>query len=614
MDFNYIKKTVFDTVDFKENIEIDFYDYDGVAVEFENGKARIGGNKPERIARGCFLLAMNISENKKSFKITEKPVFDTLGVMLDCSRNGVTTVDATKKYIDCMATLGFNMLLLYTEDTYEVPERPRFGYMRGRYTEAELKEISTYGDKMGVELVPHIQTLGHLDQYLKWSRAGAPDYNDEHIYQMTDTGGVLLCDSDETYKFIEEMISACRRAFTSNKIHLGMDEAYSMGLGQYKKLHGDCNRVEVMTRHLKRVVEIAKKYDFEPMTYSDMFIKLADDNSNYCGKGAGFSNNLAEQLPDCEIVYWNYYRDYQEIYDEMLEKHLSLGQKVSFYGGVGTWFGFVPHARFTLRHTYPALKSCIEHNIKSVVATAWAGGGAETNFFLANTLLPIYSEYCYRGIECPMEHIKNVSEYFTKIKYSDTEIIADFNYDTEFTPEKYVYGKRIFYGDVLYDLAINSDIAYEAVEKYTNGASRMAELMDLGDKNYDAYNYYYLLFSICKLKADLAQNLRKAYKANDREYLNKATYEILPDTIELFEQFRIVYKAQWESTFKPFGYEVMSFRIGGCMARLLDAINVLDKYLAGEISKIDELEAETMVSEAGYNAPAKNVITPTFAI
>ena len=256
----------------------------------------------------------------------------------------------------------------------------------------------------------------------------------------------------------------------------------------------------------------------------------------------------------------------------------------------------------------------MEHNIKSVVATAWAGGGCETNFFLANTLLPIYSEYCYRGIGCPMEHIEKVSEYFTKIKYSDTEIIADFNYDTEHTPEKYVYGKRIFYGDVLYDLAIDADIAHEAVEKYTNSANRMAELMDLQDKNYDVYNYYCLLFEIGKRKAELAQNLRKAYKSGDKEYLNKATYEILPDIVELFEQFRMVYKAQWESTFKPFGYEVMSFRIGGCMARLLDAIDTLDRYLTGEISEISELEADAMVCEAGYNTQAKFVITPTHAI
>ena len=46
-----------------------------------------------------------------------------------------------KKYIDNIAALGFNMLMLYTEDVYEMPEYPRFGYMRGRYTKDEINDF-----------------------------------------------------------------------------------------------------------------------------------------------------------------------------------------------------------------------------------------------------------------------------------------------------------------------------------------------------------------------------------------------------------------------------------------------------------------------------------------
>ena len=45
---------------------------------------------------------------------------ECLGVMLDCSRGAVYTVDALKKYIDVLAKMGYNSLQLYTEDTYEV--------------------------------------------------------------------------------------------------------------------------------------------------------------------------------------------------------------------------------------------------------------------------------------------------------------------------------------------------------------------------------------------------------------------------------------------------------------------------------------------------------------
>ena len=94
--------------------------------------------------------------------------FNKLGVMIDCSRNAVMSVPTLKRWIDITASLGYNMLMLYTEDTYEVDNQPYFGYLRGRYTQDELREIDAYAESMGVELVPCIQTLAHLAQFLQW--------------------------------------------------------------------------------------------------------------------------------------------------------------------------------------------------------------------------------------------------------------------------------------------------------------------------------------------------------------------------------------------------------------------------------------------------------------
>ena len=53
------------------------------------------------------------------------------GVMLDCSRNAVMKPSAIKKFVDYLSAFGYNMLQLYTEDTYEVKNEPYFGYLRG---------------------------------------------------------------------------------------------------------------------------------------------------------------------------------------------------------------------------------------------------------------------------------------------------------------------------------------------------------------------------------------------------------------------------------------------------------------------------------------------------
>lgn len=51
--------------------------------------------------------------------------------MLDCSRNSVLNVETIKKYIRLQASLGMNTMMLYTEDTYEVPEYPYLEHSAG---------------------------------------------------------------------------------------------------------------------------------------------------------------------------------------------------------------------------------------------------------------------------------------------------------------------------------------------------------------------------------------------------------------------------------------------------------------------------------------------------
>ena len=65
----------------------------------------------------------------------------TLAVMIDCSRNGVMKPEKVKEFALIIKNMGYNALMLYTEDTYEVPEYPYFGYMRGGYTQKQLQEL-----------------------------------------------------------------------------------------------------------------------------------------------------------------------------------------------------------------------------------------------------------------------------------------------------------------------------------------------------------------------------------------------------------------------------------------------------------------------------------------
>ena len=159
-----------------------------------------------------------------------------LGVMLDCSRDAVYTVETLKNYFRLLKKMGYNSVQLYTEDTYEIEGEPYFGYLRGRYSKSELKELNTYAEDMGIELIPCIQTLAHLGGITRWA-----EYRG-----ITDTGDILLVGEERTYELIEHMFQTCAECFTSRRINIGMDEAHMVGLGAYLDKYGYQNRFDIL--------------------------------------------------------------------------------------------------------------------------------------------------------------------------------------------------------------------------------------------------------------------------------------------------------------------------------------------------------------------------------
>lgn len=176
-------------------------------------------------------------------------VYQRFGAMLDCSRGAVLKVPTVKKLIDALQKMGYNALELYTEDTFEVEGEPYFGYLRGRYTGEEIKEIDEYASAHGIELIPCIQTLAHFTNPVKLPR----------FAEITDVNDILLIDEEKTYEFIECIFVSLAKNFKSRNVHIGMDEAHMVGLGKYLDKHGHCDRFELLNRHLSRVVAIAKK-------------------------------------------------------------------------------------------------------------------------------------------------------------------------------------------------------------------------------------------------------------------------------------------------------------------------------------------------------------------
>ncbi len=510
--------------------------------------------------------------------------FKHFGVMLDCSRNGVLKVEEVKSFAKTIKKMGYDTVLLYTEETYEIKEEPYFGYMRGRYTQSELKEIDAYLTSIGMELVPCIQTLAHFP-----CLAALPHYG-----SYFDINDILLIDDDKTYDLIEKIFKTLSETFTSRTVNIGMDEAHMVGLGKYLDKHGYKNRTEILIKHLNRVCEIAKKYGFNPTMWSDMFFRLAN-NGDYYANELKVDPIVKEIMPDnISLTYWDYYHCEKEFYDKMFVAHKKMVKDVWFAGGAWSWIGFAPSNKFSMDSMIPAMKSVRDNKIKNVIITLWGDNGKDCSY---NNLLPAlhYIAQTAKGVTDEVA-IKESFKKITTIEFDEFMALDLPGQTTVDQKEGYVgwqsVAKALLYSDPFlgrYDYEVKNGLVSDYA-RYT------AEI----EKNRKNRRYGYLFASmadlskVLEIKYDLGVRTRTAYQAGDKVALEKLVKEDYTEVIKRLKKFYISFRAVWEKENKREGFEVQDMRLGGLMMRIENCQRVLKDYLAGKISNIAELEFEPL--------------------
>ena len=502
------------------------------------------------------------------------------GAMLDMSRNGVMKPEQVKRFAQILRSFGYNMLQLYTEDTYEVDGEPYFGYMRGRYTKEELKDINAYCDSIGIEVIPCIQTLAHLNAIFRWE-----DYR-----PINDVNDILLVGEERTYQLIENMFKTLRECFSSEYIHIGMDEAHMLGLGKYLDKHGKKeSRFEILKKHLDKVLVIAQKYGFKPMMWSDMFFRL-DNGGEYYGENLVLSNEVKASVPkDIELVYWDYYHDKKPFYASMIRSHNELSDKIWFAGGAWCWMGFAPGNVYTMDTMVPAMQACREEGVQNVFITLWGDDGKECSYY---SLLP--SLYALKRIYDGEENIDKIKAEFKALTGED--------YDDMFALDipNFVGGnqsiirnvsKAMLYNDLF--LGMSDSAVKEGITKeFKQHAKRLAKIAKTSQYGY-IFDCAAKLCDVLSTKYDLGYKLRKAYQAKDKEALMSLVSEIAK-TERKFEKFYLSFRNLWYTENKPHGFDVMDFRLGGIKMRLRSCKERLKGYLDGTVESIPELEEELL--------------------
>jgi len=503
----------------------------------------------------------------------EKTSFTHLGIMLDCSRNAVMTMPHFKGWLRKLSLLGYSTAMLYTEDTYELPGEPYFGYLRGAYTEAELRDIDAYAARLGIEMIGCIQTLGHLQQVLKWSA----------YQEVKDTSSVLLVGAEKTYALIDKMIGFWSRVFKSRRLHVGMDETHDLGRGRYQDLFGHKRGFELFNEHLAQVVGICRRHQVSPMLWSDMYFRLGSKTMDYYDPNSVIPRDVVKKIPkEAALVYWDYYHDTEAFYLDHIKRHRALGSEPLMGSGVWTWNNFWYDRELTERAVGPCVKACLAAGVRELFFTMWGDDGAYCDFDSALAGLAWSAELAYCGTSEP----QRLQRRFAAVCHT--------SYQDVLLPCNRL-PKELFWDDPLLGIHWKNGKAGDPRCWTKQAAAAGAVLRKLAKADLSATAGGDLAsirnaLQLLVLKVALHEALDTAYAKRDRAALRKVRAAI-PGVITAVQAFDASFSAQWRRHNKPFGLEVIQARFAIQVRRYQELAARLDDLLKGRCDGIAELDA-----------------------
>ena len=444
----------------------------------------------------------------------------------------------------------------------------------------ELKMLNAYGNHVGIELIPCIQTLAHLNGIFNW-----PAYK-----PIRDLDDILIAEDEKSLELIDTMLSTCRECFSSNRIHVGMDEAHNLGRGVYLNRNGYSPKPDIMLRHLHKVKKLCEKYNYTPIMWSDMFFRMQFDGKYMVSQGE-LSQEVLDKIPEnVSMCYWNYYSppSHRNILKNMSAQHQRMNRELWFAGGSWCWTGPVPKNYFSNFVTPNQLVYAQNAGIKNVIATAWGDDGGECSVWDVLPSLLQYGELNYA--DAWEENIEARSMECFGLSYQDMlqlDAVAKPEEFPEDTHNPECVEKTALFNDPM--LGIMNPI----MEKHLTQRYRLAAeaLRQVPDSRFDyLFKTQFMLAKFLEVKALLPVKIKEAYQAGDKEALQQIIWNDIPIAIQRLDNYMDALRDQWYRINKPFGFEIQDIRLGGLRQRLYTASLRIGDYLAGKLPTLEELE------------------------
>jgi len=300
----------------------------------------------------------------------ERPVVQKRGVHLDL-KGLPPTPDRFVSLLKFFAAARYNVVLVEWEDSFPWTVDKRFRSPTA-YTPEDIRRFQEIANALGLELIPLVQCLGHMETPLS-----VPGY--ERLREVANTSSGLNPLDAKSRELVMGMIDDVLKLMPGVKhFHLGGDEAWTLGqnpdTGTYMKEHG---KGALYLRHVEPILDYLNARHIRPILWNDM---MTDWDSK----------QLRSLAPKCDLMVWGYCGDPRTTSGHSSTKVI---QRFHDHGIVQWGATAYKGAEGTLpeRHTAdrPVLAERVEnatawaavsqqHGLTGVVATAWSRWSVDT--------------------------------------------------------------------------------------------------------------------------------------------------------------------------------------------------------------------------------------------
>ncbi len=288
-----------------------------------------------------------------ALQVEDAPDFTQRGVMLDVSRCKVPTMETCRQWINHLAGLRINQIQLYIEHTFAFSAHPVVWAESTPFTHAQMMELDQYCKDRFVELVPNLNSFGHVERYLRH-----PEYR--HLAECPDMARCsTLVPKQASLRFLEELYEEYLPNFSSSMFNVGCDETWELGKGRSKNQAEKIGTTAVYLSFLKKIHKLVVKKGKRMQFWGDIILHQPE---------------LITQLPkDLIALNWGYEANHP--FDKQCPAFAKAG--IDFYvcPGTSAWLSITGRTDNCLANLENAARNGKKHGATGYLITDWGDGG-----------------------------------------------------------------------------------------------------------------------------------------------------------------------------------------------------------------------------------------------